>query len=486
MSRRRLRRLRMEPLERREMLSVTFVDSGQEIDILDLAEIQLGDIDGDGDLDAFVVEVSGHQAWLNDGKARLSKSSEDVWPEWEDPDFEAPVDVVNAVLGDLDGDGDLDVLADGQTVYGVLYNNGDGTFADGGERPITNQTISYASLADMDGDEDLDVVLAVAYTKNPGWQGTHTYGGPDEVWLNDGSGEFQDSGQRLSIGRDNGATGIALGDIDGDNDIDAVVANQGFHCAADRIYVNDGMASFEARTLGDAEEDCTQSRDVALADLDGDGDLDIFIVGLNSRNSTGWENLGSSRVWLNDGSGRFTDTGQRFSRYHRLALGDLDGDSDPDAILYTWDRCDIWANQGNGRFDLFRKQCWWGDPLHLALGDLDGDEDPDVLTPNDLHGPIGAVWLNQTVLNPLAGDANRDRMFSQADIVQVLQGRKYKTGEPATWSEGDWNDDGVFDEIDIIAALATDNYLQGPYAALMTKSEADPAAVDELLADVGG
>ena len=72
------------------------------------------------------------------------------------------------------------------------------------------------------------------------------------------------------------------------------------------------------------------------------------------------------------------------------------------------------------------------------------------------------------------GDANRDGVFNQLDLVHVLQAAKYDTREPATFSEGDWNGDGVFDQLDIVAALQTGNYLQGSYAAMVV----DAAFID--------
>ena len=80
------------------------------------------------------------------------------------------------------------------------------------------------------------------------------------------------------------------------------------------------------------------------------------------------------------------------------------------------------------------------------------------------------TWLDGATLS------GADLRFDQFDIVQVLQGGKYLTGEPATWGEGDWNGapggwpgnpplgDGRFDQLDLIAALS-DCYLTGPYAA---------------------
>ena len=74
-----------------------------------------------------------------------------------------------------------------------------------------------------------------------------------------------------------------------------------------------------------------------------------------------------------------------------------------------------------------------------------------------------------------AGDADMDLELDHLDIVQVLQGGKYLTGEPATWGEGDWNGapggesgnppvgDGVFDQLDVVAAITTDPWYT-PYA----------------------
>lgn len=56
------------------------------------------------------------------------------------------------------------------------------------------------------------------------------------------------------------------------------------------------------------------------------------------------------------------------------------------------------------------------------------------------------------------GDANRDGRFDRNDIVRVLQGGKYLSGQPATWEEGDWNVDGVFNQLDLVAALRTASY----------------------------
>jgi len=117
------------------------------------------------------------------------------------------------------------------------------------------------ALGDLDGDGDLD-----AFVVNSN--------GHNTVWLNDGRGHFGDSGQMLgySIGH-----AIDLGDVDGDGDLDAFVGNNG----ANEVWLNDGGAqggtpgnfTDSGQTLGNS-----YARVVSLADLDGDSDLDAFVV----------------------------------------------------------------------------------------------------------------------------------------------------------------------------------------------------------------
>ena len=124
------------------------------------------------------------------------------------------------------------------------------------------------SLGDLDGDGDLD-----AFVGNLVFQG-------NRVWLNDGAGQFIDSGQSLGNHR---SDGVSLGDVDGDGDLDAVVAN---FDDGNQVWLNDGSGAFTdtGQALGDHP-----SSAVSLGDLDGDGALDAFVANNDQAN----------RVWLN-------------------------------------------------------------------------------------------------------------------------------------------------------------------------------------------
>ena len=221
------------------------------------------------------------------------------------------------------------------------------------------------ALGDMDNDGDLDAVV----TKDG-------EGEPNKVWLNNGSGNFTDSG--LSFG-DAKSWGIALGDLDGDGDQDGFVANIG----ANKVYLNSGNTNTDnGQNLGTAS-----SRDLALADIDGDGDLDAVVA----NNANGQAN----KIWLNDGNGYFTAFTKNFGNdiSWGLALGDLDGDGDIDGFIANDGPNKVYLNKGytttsNGQ------NLGNASSRGVQLGDMKGDGDLDAVVANDGAGEPNKVWLN--------------------------------------------------------------------------------------------
>ena len=125
-----------------------------------------------------------------------------------------------------------------------------------------------------------------------------------------------------------------------------------------------------------------------------------------------------------------------------------------------------------------------GLPVAIEIGGQDSFQvDRDVIADFRFVGrqsqdQLSAVDVTLDIFLP--GDANRDLRFNQLDVVLVLQGGKYLSGETATWREGDWTGDGVFNQLDLLAALQGGPFLVGGQAALSL--DADVTAGD----DAGG
>ncbi|OQY41607.1 MAG: hypothetical protein B6242_17150, partial [Anaerolineaceae bacterium 4572_78] len=360
-----------------------FIDSGQELITIkgNSKEVALGDVDGDGDLDAFVANYGPADAqwgdtgepnkvWLNDGFGIFTDSGQNLGNSLS----------FGLALGDVDNDGDLDAFVANtiQQPNKIWLNDGTGIFTDSGQNLGNSYSFGIA-LSDVDNDNDLDAVVANAI------------GEPNKVWLNDSSGIFTDSGQNLGNSRK-----VALGDVDGDGNLDIVVANNG---KPNKVWLNNGSGTFSdsGQNLGNFD-----SWGIALGDVDGDSDLDILVA----------NNDDSSKVWLNNGSGVFTDSGQEFDNSTRtggIAVDDVDGDGDLDSfIIDLQGSSEVWLNNGSGTFidseQNLGNSSGWG----IVLGDVDGDSDLDAFIAN--HG-ANKVWLNQSLSSsnnvvPVATDVN--------------------------------------------------------------------------------
>jgi hypothetical protein len=177
--------------------------------------------------------------------------------------------------GDLNGDSHVDVFAKEPGVgYRTLLNDGQGQLTERWQTPDPGEILrGGVALGDLDGDSDLDVVVA------SGFQST-SY--PTRVFLNDGTGRFADSGQGLGLTK---SAWLGLGDLNGDGHADLYVSNLGW---PNEVWYNDGQAHFTDSGLRLGDDGMT--RIGALGDLDNDGDLDIFISNFGD---------GSNEVWFN-------------------------------------------------------------------------------------------------------------------------------------------------------------------------------------------
>jgi hypothetical protein len=257
--------------------------------------------------------------------------------ELVDPeDFDWPLGPTGAATGDVDGDGDPDVVASGyQSVYAVLSNDGSGALAiDFPDRGGVD--LASPSLVDVDGDADLDLV------------GRATVLSPrtvaPTVRRNDGSGTFGPAEVVPPVPPPGAVGDLVVADADGDDDVDllAAVRIDGGRNVA--VYLNDGTGAFGPPVtfpLGLTSDFATRTHLVA-GDLEGDGDVDVVATDIARILQPGGETIQRTiaLVALNDGAGAFAAAGSPIEAGARglsdalePTLTDLDGDGALDLAI---------------------------------------------------------------------------------------------------------------------------------------------------------
>jgi len=279
----------------------------------------LGDVNKDGYLDIAAMPRKGEwgiRCWLYDGKGGWIDSSEGL-----------PAGFMaggGLKFADINKDGNLDLVVGSHCGVGIAAYFGDGkgkwTEASNGlkGRPDTGDAMDVA-VADFDEDGHLDIAFS-GYHDSTGivifagdgrgnWKRMQTTGLPDAgqakamisadfnndghmdiagsirnyntrkhdpVWLNDGKGNFTNGSIGINVPRNGFTWGVATGDLNGDGNLDLVFGGgllpKMFITQALQVYLGNGLGIWKQVEL---QQGATGYRGVAIADLDGDGDLDI-------------------------------------------------------------------------------------------------------------------------------------------------------------------------------------------------------------------
>ena len=547
--------------------------------------LSLADLDSDGDLDAVTTSQfsSGVSVHDNVGNA-LFVTNEITRPNAFDPR--------HVLLTDVDGDGDLDLVGQSDTDFEIAWyeNAGDGTF--GEQRLIANfdffpsSTIVWWDIdaADMDGDGDMDIVTSTPnltdtliwyenvdgkgdFSQEHSFNGTTAGGDPlralelsvldydgdgdNDIVANqfvdeegvalyeniDGQGTF-DATILISIpGHANRGNGEqVLGDMDGDGDLDVLVADNNVDTTARIVWYENVAGVFNEAEVLVAQIDT--AREVRLADMDNDGDLDVVAaVDLTSESDSVLE-------WYEntDGSGTFSETGTFIGEQFlvtELTIVDVDGDGDQDVVAPDLAEgfVDVFDNDGLGlSFQRYQANTesyeFQAMTRTIGVGDISGDGRIDIVagretdnayvtyiaeastSPFDLdsNGDVNgddAVLLCQSIrassddlrfdldgdgivmggdivvmlrdgLSSSVGDSNFDGTFGTADLVLVFQASQYEDAIEgnSTWATGDWNCDGDFSTVDLVFVFQNGIYDSGAAPAMPKHNHDVAAAID--------
>jgi hypothetical protein len=397
-------------------------------------EIRLGDVDGDGDLDAVVASPFQHRLLINNGAGVFTDASAQLGAA-------AGLPATDLALSDLDGDGDLDVaFGNGMTSPPApapsscwIANLGGGVFGAPSffaSAPPPDLVGNFVAAPDIDGDGDRDIVLANA-------------SGQKAVYRNTPAGFVLVPNAFPQLYEN--FYSMQLADVDGDGDPDAVF---GGHTTL-RLFLNDGTGSFtdalEPAPAGAA------ATDFEFADFDLDGDLDVIKAG-----------SGGHGLLRNDGSGVFVDASSLIPSavipglitpavVNNVEVGDLNGDGIADQFCGAVAGNVLYLGNGVGFVNATSQIAdpSSGSQRHAqVLADVDNDGDLDAFTAGNFpnSNPLLAPFNTRLYLN------NGAAFFTVAPIP--LPGPNIGT---VAFAAGDLNGDGF---VDLFRVCGLNGYAQ--------------------------
>lgn len=313
----------------------------------DMYSEMLDNMPGNYRLGIFVNGVNLNKIFINDKNGDFNEAA-GIFPD--------DLMLRNAsVLADFNKDGKLDILTGESSGSLKMYINSGNYFTAGPSNSIA-LNIQDMAATDFDNDKYLEVI-------------TVTYGGPHYLLQIDNN--FNITYTNIS-GSSFNSYAVASGDIDNDGDIDFYTGNNGNNT----VWLNDGHGNF-TNVWNDGNSNNT--RDVALADLDENGTLDI----IEANDTYG------ITIRINTGNGTFNSYHNYTSAsndYISISVGDIDSDGDFDAYISKDTGVNpnlIFINNGNGSFTQKNSPS----PIQISsasvMGDIDLDGDIDIIEGTD-------------------------------------------------------------------------------------------------------
>ena len=325
--------------------------------------VAIADFNRDGHQDLLLTVGTRLQTYFGDGSGKFRTTP--------DRDLEMGERTTEMAIGDVNGDGQLDVVTADHDRYSVsvFLGNGQGGFAPApgspfwpkhGQHPHTHGLL----LADLNKDGKLDLVTA------------NNADGDIAVMLGDGRGGFATAKESV-FPCGPSPYPIAAADVDGDGNLDILVPNSKPGVRTMTVLLGNGKGEFKPAPTSPIKTGDDDVYFVATGDLNGDGRPDAFLSNNHNDHAT---------IQFNDGNGSFRALPplRMGNRGWYLAFVDFDHDGKPDLIAVTENSVRVFFGDGRGGFRADPlvvpsggKGCW-----KLALGDLNEDGTLDVATPN--------------------------------------------------------------------------------------------------------
>ncbi|MEZ4859346.1 MAG: T9SS type A sorting domain-containing protein [Flavobacteriaceae bacterium] len=277
------------------------------------------DLDGDDDLDLYFSGIGFSigeftHIYLNDGTGVFTQLANSSLPEFQGS---------GATIGDVDGDGDPDIIIAAQDKNGVyvadvFLNDGDANFAPMGTNTFTKVKLASLAFIDIENDGDADVVIS----------GEQQNGSPStQLYINDGTGNFSPDGN--TVFEAHFANDVDVTDTDNDGDLDLLMSGMnGTNEPKTLLYLNDGTGAFSLLANNNLQQTFAGAN--TFADLDNDGDRDILITGSQQG---GLPNI-FNKVYENTGNNQFVEAATLGGEYlSSCVVEDFNGDGLKDIII---------------------------------------------------------------------------------------------------------------------------------------------------------
>ncbi len=414
------------------------------------------DFDGDGWIDLGTVnEVSADvRVFLNNGDGSGTYAQPFV-----PPPVPVGVEASPNEPADVDNDGKTDAVissTDGPGIW-VLHGAGDGAF-DASQTILTDSEPHGVAVLDVNGDGALDIVEALAVGP--------TSGGTMALMLNDGLGTF--GAPAYFDSSCSGEWGLGSGDMNNDGIVDLVVG-----CVDDQkvsVMLGNGDGTFTVLAAQDAGG---QPWQVAIGDVDGDGNLDAALALANSTDGGG--------LLLGNGDGTFAAVVTYAMPGHTPSskLGDLDGDGDLDWVLSSFGAgvWRIYRNDGTGTFTFDQDISADSNPSCSVLLDIDNDGDLDMALSDEIADTVKIMQNGDlpSALCPPAPITCRTPFIGGKALLQ-LKDKTPDSGDQLVWK---WLKGPTTPLADYGNPITTDDYALCLYdnGALVTSANADHGGV---------